>query len=619
MANAIAAVSDGNKKKLESSEQLGNTVVHAGRNGVAAGTALNSNSFIGSIPPSIGYLSKLSWLDLSDNKLSGSIPVSSGTAPGLDMLVNARHLNLSNNDLTGSLPNLTGMNFLSYVMLGHNHLNGTLDLGNSYRSNLMLDLRNNSITTFRQDIGYRNKSSNSGVIVGATVGSSVLVLLLLCAGLYAFHQKRKAERVIKDNSPFASWDPDKGNGGIPQLKGARCFSFEELQKCTNNFSEDNSIGSGGYGKVYKGALATGQLVAIKRAQQGSLQGAIEFKAEIELLSRIHHKNVVSLAGFCYGQGEQILVYEYISNGTLKENLSVSPTKICPGKENIFSCDWENYKPSTYRNLQMIYAGKTGIRLDWGKRLRVALDSARGLAYLHELANPPIIHRDIKSNNILLDDHLNAKVADFGLSKPVSDVAKGHISTQVKGTMGYMDPEYYMTEQLTKKSDVYSFGVVLLELLTSRVPIQQGRYIVREVMEAMRNSGDPYNLNEVLDPVLRSGPKLQGLDKFVNLAMNCVKESGADRPAMDEVVRVIESITQLNLHNGSASTSPSQDEMFRNDFYEPHETVESDLYHHVIGFSNKAEKYHSFLSIPRSSFIPAFHLSFLKPTRYSIGT
>ncbi|KAK3031344.1 hypothetical protein RJ639_035250 [Escallonia herrerae] len=144
----------------------------------------------------------------------------------------------------------------------------------------------------------------------------------------------------------------------------------------------------------------------------------------------------------------------------------------------------------------------------------------------------------------------------------------------------MDPEYYMTEQLTKKSDVYSFGIVLLELLTSRAPIQQGRYIVREVMEAMHNSEDPSNLNEVLDPVLRSGPKLQGLDKFVNLAMNCVKESGADRPAMDEVVRVIESIILLNLHNGSASTLPSQDEMSRNDLYEPHGTVERDLYHHV---------------------------------------
>ncbi|KAK3031341.1 hypothetical protein RJ639_035247 [Escallonia herrerae] len=427
---------------------------------------------------------KSSWKNLPPN-WKGSDPCGSGWEGINCTKSRVTSLLMENTQLRGQIPvNFFRLPQLENVMLGHNHLNGTLDLGNSYRSNLMLDLRNNSITTFGQDIGYSmnitllnnpicegtgkaaryctiqkpgspyimlpdictpvacsaekilslnckcahpytgtmhffsfsfsnlenssyfkylqgslmsaflanqlpvdsvslsnptidlysylqfrlqifpsgqdyfnrtvvsnigyllnrqvqiqdyfgpsffidekycclpgNKSSNTGVIVGATVGSSMLVLLLLCAGLYAFRQKRKAERAIKDNSPFASWDPDKGNGSIPQLKGARCFSFEELQKCTNNFSEVNSIGSGGYGKVYKGALATGQLVAIKRAQQGSLQGAIEFKAEIELLSRIHHKNVVSLAGFCYGQGEQILVYEYISNGTLKENLS----------------------------------------------------------------------------------------------------------------------------------------------------------------------------------------------------------------------------------------------------------------------------------------------------------
>nr|XP_016434361.1 PREDICTED: probable leucine-rich repeat receptor-like protein kinase At5g49770 [Nicotiana tabacum] len=151
---------------------------------------------------------------------------------------------------------------------------------------------------------------------------------------------------------------------------------------TNNFSETNDIGSGGYGKVYRGTLPNGHLVAVKRALQGSMQGALEFKTEIELLSRVHHKNVVGLVGFCFDQAEQMLVYEYIPSGTLKDGLS----------------------------------GKTGIRLDWMRRLKIALGAARGLQYLHDLVNPPIIHRDIKSNNILLDERLNAKVADFGLSK-----------------------------------------------------------------------------------------------------------------------------------------------------------------------------------------------------------
>jgi serine/threonine protein kinase len=151
--------------------------------------------------------------------------------------------------------------------------------------------------------------------------------------------------------------------------------------------------------VYRGILGDGTRVAIKRADRNSMQGAVEFKNEIELLSRVHHRNLVSLIGFCYEQGEQMLVYEYISNGTLRENLTGS-----------------------------------GMYLDWKKRLRIALGSARGLAYLHELADPPIIHRDIKSTNILLDNNLKAKVADFGLSKLVADTEKGHVSTQVKGTL-----------------------------------------------------------------------------------------------------------------------------------------------------------------------------------------
>ncbi|KAG0495273.1 hypothetical protein HPP92_006267 [Vanilla planifolia] len=188
--------------------------------------------------------------------------------------------------------------------------------------------------------------------------------------------------------PFPAWANNVNDkDGAPQLKGARWFSYDELRKITNNFSEANAIGSGGYGKVYRALLPSCQKVAIKRAQLGSMQGGLEFKAEIEMLSRVHHKNQ--------------------------------------------------------------------------KRLHIALGLARGLLYLHELADPPIIHRDVKSSNILLDANLTAKVADFGLSRLVLDSAKGHISTQVKGTL------------LTEKSDVYSFGVVMLDLITARQPIKNG--------------------------------------------------------------------------------------------------------------------------------------------------
>ncbi|KAI8556357.1 hypothetical protein RHMOL_Rhmol05G0246200 [Rhododendron molle] len=369
-----------------------------------------------------------------------------------------------------------------------------------------------------------HKSSSTAIIIGSAVGGSVLVLLALLAGIYAFRQKRRAETADKQNNPFASWDPNKNSGDVPQLRGAKSFSFEELKKYTNNFSETNDIGTGGYGKVYRGILPNGQLVAVKRAQAKSMQGGHEFKTEIELLSRVHHKNVVSLVGFCFEQGEQMLVYEYIPNGTLKESLS----------------------------------GKSGIKLDWMRRLRMALGTARGLQYLHELANPPIIHRDIKSNNILLDDHLNAKVADFGLSKLLGDPEKGHVTTQVKGTMGYMDPEYYMTQQLTEKSDVYSYGVVMLELVTARQPIDKGKYIVREVRQKMDKTKVGYNLQEIIDPAIL-GITLGGLEKFVDLALRCVEEAGAERPTMGEVVKEIESIMQiagLNPNADSASTSAS---------------------------------------------------------------
>ncbi|XP_077217444.1 leucine-rich repeat receptor protein kinase HPCA1-like [Tasmannia lanceolata] len=372
--------------------------------------------------------------------------------------------------------------------------------------------------------GRKVTSISTGVIIGIAIGCALLVLGLLGVGIYALRQKKRAERAIELSKPFASWGPTgKDSGGAPQLKGARWFSFDELKKCTNSFSENNEIGSGGYGKVYRGMVPGGQMVAIKRSQQGAMQGVSEFKNEIELLSRVHHKNLVSLIGFCFEQGEQMLVYEFIPNGTLRESLS----------------------------------GRSGIYLDWKKRLRIALSSARGLSYLHELANPPIIHRDVKTTNILLDENLTAKVADFGLSKLVSDSGKGHVSTQVKGTLGYLDPEYYMTQQLTEKSDVYSFGVVMLELITAKQPIEKGKYIVREVRMVMNKNEELYGLKEIMDPAIRNATNLIGFGRFLELAMQCVEESAADRPTMSDLVKEIETILQndgMNSNNTSASSS-----------------------------------------------------------------
>jgi serine/threonine protein kinase len=274
---------------------------------------------------------------------------------------------------------------------------------------------------------YNISSKAWKYIIGVAIGCALLAVLLVLLGIYAVRQKKRAQREKLRNDPFASWNSGEESGEAPKLSGAKAFAYDELKMYTNSFKEINIIGSGGYGKVYRGMLPDKQLVAIKRSKEGSMQGGLEFKTEIELLSRVHHKNLVGLVGFCFDKGERMLVYEYICNGTLRDSLS----------------------------------GASGIQLNWSKRLKIAVDSATGLAYLHNHANPPIIHRDVKSTNILLDENLTAKVSDFGLSLFVSNSEIGHVTTHVKGTLGYLDPEYYTTKQLTGKSDVYSFGVVLL--------------------------------------------------------------------------------------------------------------------------------------------------------------
>ncbi|XP_040995685.1 leucine-rich repeat receptor protein kinase HPCA1-like [Juglans microcarpa x Juglans regia] len=364
---------------------------------------------------------------------------------------------------------------------------------------------------------------STGVMIGIAICCAILVLGLLGVGKYAIRQKKRAEEAIRSNEPFATW-ASSGNDstGAPQLKGARLFSYDELQMCTNNIAERNVIGSGGYGQVYRGMLSDGEVVAIKRARQGSMQGALEFKTEIELLSRVHHKNLVGLVGFCFEQGEQMLVYEFMPNGTIRDSLS----------------------------------GNSGIYLDWKRRLHVALGSARGLAYLHELAHPPIIHRDVKSTNILLDENLTAKVADFGLSKLVSDALTCHVSTQVKGTMGYLDPEYYQTQQLTTKSDVYSFGVFMLELLTAKRPIEKGKFIVRQVTTMMnKDDEEHYGLRDMIDSSIRATTNLIGLGQFLEISMQSVEDLPEDRPTMSEVVKALETILQ---NDGVATNTSTAD-------------------------------------------------------------
>ncbi|XP_059429372.1 probable LRR receptor-like serine/threonine-protein kinase At1g06840 isoform X2 [Corylus avellana] len=334
-----------------------------------------------------------------------------------------------------------------------------------------------------------------GAIACAVTLSAVVSLLIVRVRMRKYHAVSRRRHSSK---------------AFMKIDGVKAFTYREMAMATEKFNSSTEIGQGGYGKVYKGILADGTVVAIKRAQEGSLQGEKEFLTEIELLSRLHHRNLVSLIGYCDEGGEQMLVYEYMSNGTLWDHLSA----------------------------------KCKAPLSFSMRLRIALGSAKGILYLHTEANPPIFHRDIKASNILLDSKYTAKVADFGLSRlaPIPDIEgtePAHISTIVKGTPGYLDPEYFLTHKLTNKSDVYSLGVVFLELLTGMRPITRGKNIVREVNAAYQSG----MIFSVVDEGMGSCPS-ECLVIFATLALRCCENETDARPSMAEVVRELERIWLL---------------------------------------------------------------------------
>nr|XP_027094758.1 probable LRR receptor-like serine/threonine-protein kinase At1g06840 isoform X2 [Coffea arabica] len=344
-----------------------------------------------------------------------------------------------------------------------------------------------------------SKAAIGGIVSGAIATAAILCACMLW--LILRFRKRKHHAVSKGHNLSKI---------SVKIDGVKKFSYKEMALATNNFDSSSQVGQGGYGKVFKGILADGNIVAIKRAQVGSMQGEKEFLTEIELLSRLHHRNLVSLIGYCDEEGEQMLVYEFLSDGTLRDHLS----------------------------------GKSKEPLSFTMRLRIALGSAKGILYLHTEANPPIFHRDIKATNILLDSGFTAKVADFGLSRlaPIPDLegtAPAYVSTVVKGTPGYVDPDYFLTRKLTDKSDVYSLGVVFLELLTGMPPIVHGKNIVREVKDAY-SSG---RMISVIDKHI--GSHLPDcVEKFMTLALKCCEEETGARPSMAEVVRELEDIWLL---------------------------------------------------------------------------
>ncbi|KAK9668738.1 hypothetical protein RND81_13G082600 [Saponaria officinalis] len=319
-------------------------------------------------------------------------------------------------------------------------------------------------------------------------------------------KRQTRERLVKDRQQILNANNTSG-------RSAKLFSGKDIKRATNNFSKDIVLASGGFGEVYKGKLDDGTLMAAKRAKPGNTKGTNQVLNEVRVLSQVNHRSLVRLLGCCVELEEPVLVYEYISNGTLREHLHGGHSK-----------DFE--RP----------------RLTWNQRLVIAQQMADGLAYLHFSAVPLIFHRDIKTTNILLEEKLDVKISDFGISRLV-DTEETHMTTCAQGTLGYLDPQYYRTMQLTDKSDVYSFGVVLLDLLTSQKAIDFSREVDDvSLVGYMRRLANQDMLMDAIDPFLKDRAnkvELESMKAIGSMAMACMEDQRHNRPSMRDIAEEIE--------------------------------------------------------------------------------
>ncbi|KAF5799866.1 putative protein kinase RLK-Pelle-PERK-1 family [Helianthus annuus] len=410
-------------------------------------------------------------------------------------------------------------------------------------------------TTGRQNDTSGGSKTGGVVAISLAVGFVALSLFLM-AVWFKRRQKRRDRRPNvnyimpspsassqKSDSHFLKFQPSThplvGNpsltnsvyspdhGGVGNSRA--WFTYEELAEATDGFSGSNLLGEGGFGCVYKGLLPDGREVAVKQLKIGGGQGEREFRAEVEIIGRVHHRHLVSLVGYCISDHQRLLVYQYVPNNTLHYHLH----------------------------------GEGRPVMDWATRIRVAAGAARGLAYLHEDCHPRIIHRDIKSSNILLDDNFDAQVADFGLAKIAID-SNTHVTTRVMGTFGYLAPEYASSGKLTEKSDVYSFGVVLLELITGRKPVDASRplgdvSLVEWARPLINRALETDDFEELVDPRLGKNYVQVEMFRMIEAAAACIRHLAPKRPRMSQVVRALDSIVEFttDLSNGM---KPGQSEI-----------------------------------------------------------
>ncbi|XP_060175867.1 BRASSINOSTEROID INSENSITIVE 1-associated receptor kinase 1-like isoform X1 [Lycium barbarum] len=498
---------------------------------------LYSNNISGRIPNELGNLTELVSLDLYLNNLIGPIPASLGKLQKL------RFLRLNNNSLSGGIPmSLTNIGALQVLDLSNNHLTGAVPVNGSFSLFTPISFTNNQLEvppaspppplpptpSSSSSVG----NSATGAIAGGVAAGAAL-LFAVPAIFLAWWRRRKPQDHFFDVP--AEEDPEVHLG---QLKR---FSLRELQVASDNFSNRNILGRGGFGKVYKGRLADGSLVAVKRLKEERTQGGeLQFQTEVEMISMAVHRNLLRLRGFCMTPTERVLVYPYMENGSVASRLRERAESEPP--------------------------------LDWPKRKRIALGSARGLAYLHDHCDPKIIHRDVKAANILLDEEFEAVVGDFGLAK-LMDYKDTHVTTAVRGTIGHIAPEYLSTGKSSEKTDVFGYGVMLLELITGQRAFDLARLANDDdvmLLDWVKGLLKDKKYETLVDADLQGNYNEEEVEQLIQVALLCTQSTPTERPKMSEVVRMLEG-------DGLAERWEEwqKEEMFRQDFNHAHHHPHAD--------------------------------------------
>ncbi|KAF7081851.1 hypothetical protein CFC21_085756 [Triticum aestivum] len=446
-------------------------------------------------------------VNLSASGLKGGLAVS------FMNMVSLENLDLSHNNLTGAIPDYQ-LNSLKIINLSNNQLVGPIpdSILRRFQAGLLdLRLEGNPVCSKFKDTYCSNKKKNTiqTMVIAVTVPVVLVSLLVLMCIIWKLCWKGKSDHV-----DYAMYEEETS-----LHVDLRRFTYIELKLITNDFQ--SIIGKGGFGIVYHGKLENGDEVAVKVLMETSIAESTDFLPEVETLSKVHHKNLVTLKGYCQNKKCLALIYDFMSRG----------------------------------NLQQLIRGGDDYSLNWEQRLHIALDAAQGLEYLHESCTPSIVHRDVKTPNILLDKNLVGIISDFGLSRAFND-AHTHISTVAAGTLGYLDPEYHATFQLTVKTDVYSFGIVLLEIITGQPPVLMEPQTFH-LPNWVRYKIAMVNIHDIVDKRLLDQYDVSSLQSVVDLAMNCVENVAINRPAMTEVVSRIKELLPVvarGKFSGSASTS-----------------------------------------------------------------